>query len=149
MEAPDASRTWAGCSLYLCVVEPPCTEGIVRKLLDIGPKGGARGREGGDFSRLSQKEQGVVHRTPAIEIGPLDYVEAATCDTLESVPEPVEAVADLFETSPLAVIDEALIAVVVEALATRNFSPYQPAPTEEVVAFLKRHLGKKAFAAIW
>lgn len=149
MEAPDASRTWAGCSLYLCVVEPPCTGGIVRKLLDIGPEGEARGQEGGDFSRLSLEEQGVVHRTPAIKIGPLDYLEAAMCDTLESVPEPVEAVADLFGRSPLAEIDEALIAAVVEALATRNFSAYQPAPTGEVVDFLKRHLGKKVFAAIW
>ena len=61
----------------------------------------------------------------------------------------MDAAESLFDSRPLPVIDEALIASVAQALAIQNSSPYQPAPTGQVVAFLRQYLGKKAFATIW
>ena len=129
-------------TLYIHVIEPPCTEELVRQLVGPGQAGGAGERSG------QNSGWAVVRAAPSLRTGTLPGFALTLAGDPGLEPVPCEAVRHLFGEE-CRTIDEALISAVAVALSSERHAPCDAVAPEEAVAFLREHLGKKALAHVW
>lgn len=90
-----------------------------------------------------------VSESPNIWIGEVSWLKAAlTGDSDTFVPTPVQQIHDVIGEE-LPMLDEALEAKILEALALKNDTGYDVTKQEEVKTFLKEHRGKRLFTVSW
>lgn len=90
-----------------------------------------------------------ISDSPNIWVGSVSWLKAALTGSDEFVPDPVGAVAERIGED-LPVIDETLIEDIETALARENTTSYETEDEEsDVVAFLRKHMGKRAFTVSW
>lgn len=70
-------------------------------------------------------------------------------DKEEFVPDPVQGIRELFSTDGDDVITEELIARANKVMGMENKTQYTIENGDEVVQFLRQHVGSKAFVVSW
>ena len=134
-------------TLYVHVIEPPCTEELVQELLGLEPEGNvgepAEGERAGVNSGWA-----VVRAAPSLRIGVLPGFAATLAGDPGIVPAPCEAVLHLFGDG-CRTIDEALVDAVAGALCVDSHPLCATAQPKEAVAFLRQYVGKVALAHTW
>lgn len=128
--------------LYIHVIEPPCTEELVRQLMGPEPAGGV-GERASHYSGWA-----VVRAAPSLRAGTLPGFALTLAGDPGLEPVPCEAVRHLFGEE-CRTIDEALIGAVASALSAERHAPCDTVAPDEAVAFLREHLGRKALAHVW
>lgn len=90
-----------------------------------------------------------ISDTKNVWVGEVSWLKAAVCDDAATfVPDPIARVHELIgEEWP--VVDDALIAQIGAAMRLENATSYRLADVDEVLAFLERHKGKRAFTVSW
>jgi hypothetical protein len=87
-----------------------------------------------------------IMRTPCVFVGQVSWLKAAISQAPETyIPEPIAMIDDLIGLS-FPVIDDAFIEAVGRALEAPNTTTYHLNNPETVLAFLRKHKGKKCFA---
>jgi len=129
-------------TLYLHVIEPPCTEELVRQLLNPESAGGA-GKTTGQLSAWA-----AVRAGPSLRIGVVPTFALTLAGEPGIVPAPCEAVLHLFGDE-CRTIDEDLVEAASAAQSVESPSLCETARPEEITAFLREHMGKKAVAHAW
>jgi hypothetical protein len=92
---------------------------------------------------------GRIGNTPNIWIGEVSWLKAALFEDNKYIPEPVMAVRELLGDDPVLITEE-FIQAVSDALTQQNTTHYSVTNrVDEVVAFLRMHLGKLAYPISW
>ncbi len=100
-------------------------------------------------AKHSDEDHNAVEKTPSVWVGEVSWLKAAVFNDPDSfIPNPIEAVAELFKQGVVDITDE-LIERVEKALERSNQTAYRIERKEPVVDFLKEHKGKKAFTISW
>lgn len=92
-----------------------------------------------------------IARTPQVHVGEVSWLKADLFhDPLRYIPPPIERIAELIpEGEDPVLITPELIEEVSKALHLPNTTSYHIEPTEEILTFLRQHIGKKAFTVSW
>lgn len=92
----------------------------------------------------------VVATTPSVWVGEVSWLKGLVFkDKEEFVPDPVQGIRELFSTDGDDVITEELIARANKVMGMENKTQYTIENGDEVVQFLRQHVGSKAFVVSW
>ena len=95
------------------------------------------------------EDYGVIAKTPNILVGAVSWLKGGLFDDWDTyVPKPVEMINEVVGES-FPTIDEEFILKVEKAMDLPNTTMYSVATKQEVVDFLRQHLGEKAFTVSW
>ncbi len=90
-----------------------------------------------------------VQATDNVWIGEVSWLKAGLLgDSDTFIPGPVQQIQDLI-SNKLPVITEEFIESVVKALKSENTTSYHISKPKPVIAFLKKHIGKKVYTISW
>ena len=89
-----------------------------------------------------------ITKTPSVWVGEVSWLKAALLGGDDFIPMPIQAVDEAIGED-LPVIDEALIGRIEAAMGTENRTQYRIADPNEVLTFLRQHLGKQVFTLTW
>lgn len=85
-----------------------------------------------------------------IWVGEVSWLKAMVYqDTEEFIPGPVMKIAEIIPSYPPVLVNDVLVKMVEEALQTPNQTTYSTANPEEVLDFLKAHIGQLVFTVSW
>lgn len=91
----------------------------------------------------------AIADTPGILVGAVSWLKGGLFDDWDTyVPKPVDMVCKTIGES-FPTIDEKFVFKVEKAMDLPNTTMYNVATKQEVVGFLRRHFGKKAFTISW
>ena len=107
-----------------------------------------------------QYDDGFVSSTPSVFVGEVSWLKAALfCDAETFIPDAVGKVSEILSREMLPLISDELIAEIAKAMTLPNQTAkeggvylgagYTVAAANDVVCFLERHKGKRAFAISW
>lgn len=102
-----------------------------------------------DNSKKFDKNYDKFSKTKSIWVGSASWLKASLLEDSDTfIPDSVGEIADIIgEHWP--VVDDELISQIKDALTLENSTQYEVASADEVVEFLERHRGKKAFTISW
>jgi hypothetical protein len=90
-----------------------------------------------------------IGSTPEVWVGEVSWLKADLFDDADAfIPTPVQLVSELIGED-LPIIDDELINNIETALKLENKTSYRVAKPEDVVKFLRKHKGKRAFTVSW
>jgi len=89
----------------------------------------------------------AVSDMPSVWVGEVSWLKALLDDSEAYVPNPVQEVAQI--VNGFQVVDDQLIERVAAAMDTQNTTQYPVASSDDVVSFLKEHMGKTVFTVSW
>jgi hypothetical protein len=105
------------------------------------------------FGRGTLDGYELFSNTPQIHVGEVSWLKAAVTDDPESyIPPFVQKVAELFEMpakGKRVIITPEIIAKVEEYKSLPNATSYKLSSVDDVIEFLKAHVGKPAFTISW
>ena len=108
-----------------------------------------------DPERSGEKQQTRVYdkiaATPQVHVGEVSWLKAGLFEDPETfVPDTVMRISELIPSGEEpTLITTDLISEVEKALQLPNKTSYHLSPGDEILVFLRQHLGKKAFTVSW
>lgn len=94
-------------------------------------------------------EYNEVSDTPNVWVGEVSWLKSSACEDHETfIPDAVGAVSEIIGEE-LPVINEELIAKIETALGLKNQTSYDVSEPNEIIAFLREHIGWQAFQISW
>ena len=94
------------------------------------------------------KHRERVNNTNQVHVGPVSWLKAGLLEDGQYVPKPIQKVNEVIGEH-LPEIDDELIKEIAKALGEDNNSVYEFSNSDNVLKFLKKHKGKKAFTVSW
>jgi hypothetical protein len=92
----------------------------------------------------------IIADTPSVNVGEVSWLKALVFDDPDAfIPDPVQQVKDLIDSSGNTVITDELIDQVQAAMQAPNDTGYDVSDSNKIVEFLKTHKGARAFTVSW